>query len=77
MDAHFTITETRKDDPRLKEFEELPEEEKQSSVHFHPQLLRGSEKLEIGEMDLMTAKKAFAICEKIQNEFDIHLACKT
>ena len=25
----FTITEIRKDDPRLKEFDELPEDEKQ------------------------------------------------
>ena len=49
----FTITEMRKDDPRLREYDELPEEEKQSSFHVALQLLPGSEKLEIEEMDLI------------------------
>jgi hypothetical protein len=48
---HFTITEIKKDDPWLKEFLDLPEEEKQSSFVATIQLLPGSDKLEIEEMD--------------------------
>jgi len=44
----------RKDDPRLKEFDELPEEEKQSSVLIELQLLPGSEQLEIEGADLIS-----------------------
>lgn len=51
---HFTITELLKDDPWLKEYEELPEEEKQASSHIELQLLPGSDKLEIEEMDLIS-----------------------
>jgi hypothetical protein len=38
---------------RAQEYDELPEEEKQSSFHVALQLLPGSEKLEIEEMDLI------------------------
>jgi hypothetical protein len=48
---HFTLTEIKKDDPTLKEYLELPEEEKQSSFIATIQLLPGSERLEIEEMD--------------------------
>lgn len=51
---HFTLTEMRKDDPWLKEYEALPEEEKQSSSHIELQLLPGSEKLELEDMDLIS-----------------------
>ena len=50
-ECQFTITEFRKDDPRLKEYDDLPEEEKQSSFVATIQLLPGSDKLEIEEMD--------------------------
>ena len=57
----FTITDIQKNDPRFKEYEkrfreydELPEEEKQSSVFVELQLLRGSQQLEIGEVDLIS-----------------------
>jgi len=49
-ECQFTITEFRKDDPRLKEYDDLPEEEKQSSFVATIQLLPGSDKLEIEEM---------------------------
>ena len=48
---HFTLTELKKDDPTLKEYLELPEEEKQSSFVATLQLLPGSEALEIEDMD--------------------------
>ena len=32
---HFTLTEMEKDDSWLKEYEPLPEEEKQSSLEIH------------------------------------------
>jgi hypothetical protein len=51
MEAHFTITEIKKDDPSLKQYLELPEEEKQSSFVATIQLVPGSEGLEIEEMD--------------------------
>jgi hypothetical protein len=41
----------QKDDPRLKQYDELPEEEKQSSFVATIQLLPGSDRLEIEEMD--------------------------
>jgi hypothetical protein len=50
-ECQFKITEFRKDDPRLKEYDDLPEEEKQSSFVATIQLLPGSDKLEIEEMD--------------------------
>ena len=50
-ECQFTITEFRKDDQRLKEYDDLPEEEKQSSFVATIQLLPGSDKLEIEEMD--------------------------
>jgi len=53
-DCQFTITEFRKDDPRLREYDGLPEEEKQSSIHFAFQLVPGLDKLEIEEMDLVS-----------------------
>jgi hypothetical protein len=43
----FTIEELEKDDPRLKEFLEIPEEAKQSSFHATIQLLPGPDDLEI------------------------------
>jgi hypothetical protein len=49
-ESTFTITEIEKDDPRLKQYLELPEEEKQSSSCVTIQLLPGSDKLEIEEM---------------------------
>ena len=49
--SQFSITELRKDDPRLKEFDDLPEEEKQSSFVATIQLLPGSDRLEIKEME--------------------------
>ena len=49
--SQFTITEIRIDDPRLNEYDELPEEEKQSSFVAIIQLLPGSDRLEIEEMD--------------------------
>ena len=53
--CQFTITEVRKDDPWLKEFDDLPEEEKQSSFHVELQLLPCSDKLEIEAMDLISS----------------------
>src|SRR5215831_4914716 len=47
----FTFTEIQMDDPRLKQYLELPEEEKQSSFVATIQLLPGSDKLEIEEME--------------------------
>jgi hypothetical protein len=47
----FTFTELRKDDSTLKQYLELPEEEKQSSFVATIQLLPGSEGLEIEDMD--------------------------
>ena len=44
--ASFTITEFRKDDPRLKEFE-IPEEENQPSFQATILLIPGSDELEI------------------------------
>jgi hypothetical protein len=49
--SQFTITEIRKNDPRLKKYDELPEEEKQSSFVATIHLLCGSDRLEIEEMD--------------------------
>jgi hypothetical protein len=53
-ESPFTITEMRKDDPRLKEYDEIAEEEKQSSIHFAFQVLPGSDRLELEEMDLVS-----------------------
>ena len=47
----ITIREIQKDDPRLKQFFELPEEEHQSSCLVTIQLLPDSDKLEIEEME--------------------------
>ena len=47
----FTITEFRKDDPRLKEFE-IPEEENQSSFEATILLIPGSDELEIEDADI-------------------------
>lgn len=47
----LTIEEIQKDDSRSKEFLQLPEEEKQSSFVATIQLLPGSDKLEIEEME--------------------------
>jgi hypothetical protein len=46
----FTIEEFRKDDPRLRQFLEIPEEAKQSSFHATIQLLPGSDELEIEDV---------------------------
>jgi hypothetical protein len=43
----FTVEEMRRDDPRLRQFLEIPEEAKQSSFLATIQLLPGSEELEI------------------------------
>ena len=59
--CEFTITEMRKNDPCLREYEELPEEEKQSSVFVQLQLLPGSELLEIEEVDLITWHQYFKL----------------
>ena len=50
-ECSFTLTEIRKDDPKLKQYFELPKEETQSSFVATIQLLPGSDKLEIEEMD--------------------------
>jgi hypothetical protein len=50
-ECSFTIEEIQKDDSKLKEFLELPEEEKQSSFVATIQLLPGSDRLEIEEME--------------------------
>jgi len=47
----FTSVEFQKADPRRKQFFELPEEEHQSSCSVTIQLLPGSDKLEIEEME--------------------------
>lgn len=47
----FTITEFRKNDPRLKEFE-IPEEENQPSFEATILLIPGSDQLEIEDADL-------------------------
>ncbi len=46
----FTIEVMRKDDPRLRQFLEIPEEEKQSSFYAPIQLLPGSDELEIEDV---------------------------
>jgi hypothetical protein len=48
----FTIEVMRKDDPRLRQFLEIPEEEKQSSFYVPIQLLPGSDELEIEDVSL-------------------------
>lgn len=52
--CEFTITEMRKNDPWLSEYDALPDEERQSSVYVQLQLLRGSEQLEIEQVDLIS-----------------------
>ena len=47
MGATFTFEELQKDDPRLKQLLEIPEEEKQPSFHATIQLLPGADELEI------------------------------
>jgi hypothetical protein len=47
----FTIERIEKGDPRLKQYLELPEEEKQSTFDVIIQLLPGSDQLEIEEME--------------------------
>jgi hypothetical protein len=51
-ECSFTIEEMRRDDPRLWQFLEIPEEAKQSSFHATIQLLPGSEELEIEDVML-------------------------
>ena len=48
----FTIEEMRGDDPRLKQFLEIPEEAQQSSFHATIQLLPGPDELEIENVTL-------------------------
>ena len=48
----FTIEEMRKDDPRLKQFLEIPEEAQQPSFHATIQLIRGSNELRIENVNL-------------------------
>ena len=59
--CEFTITEMQKNDPWLREYEELPEEEKQSSVCVQLQLLPGSEQLEIEEVDMISWPRNFKL----------------
>lgn len=47
----FTHTWIEYGDSRVNEYDELPAEEKQSSAHFEFQLLPGSDKLELEEID--------------------------
>ena len=65
---HFTLTELKKDDPTLKEYLELPEEEKQSSFIATIQLLPGSEGLEIEEMD---GQLAWSFSELSADDFTV------
>ena len=51
VQTHFAITEYRKDDPRLKEFE-IPEEENQPSFDAIILLIPGPDKLEIEDAGL-------------------------
>jgi len=48
----FTIEEMRKDDPRLRAFLEIPEEEKQSSFSATIQLISSSDEFEIEDVSL-------------------------
>jgi hypothetical protein len=48
----FTIEEMRGDDPRLRQFLEIPKEAKQSSFHATIQLLPGPDELEIENVTL-------------------------
>jgi hypothetical protein len=48
----FTIEEMRTDDPRLRQFLEIPEEEKQSSFIASIQLISDSDELEIEDVSL-------------------------
>ena len=48
----FTITEFRKDDPRLKEFLEIELQENQPSFMATVQLIPGSDELEIEDADI-------------------------
>lgn len=50
-ESSFTITEIQKNDPNLKQYFDLPEAETQSSFVATIQLLPGSDKLEIEDMD--------------------------
>ena len=50
--SSFTIEEMRADDPRLRQFLEIPEEAKQSSFHATIQLLPGPDGLEIENVTL-------------------------
>jgi hypothetical protein len=52
LKCSFNIVEMRRDDPRLTQFLEIPEEEKQSSFHATLQLLPGSDELEIEDVSL-------------------------
>jgi hypothetical protein len=49
-ECSFTIEEMRGDDPRLRQFFEIPEEGKQSSFHATIQLLPGPDDLEIEDV---------------------------
>ena len=51
-ECSFTIEEFRKDDPRLRQLLEIPEEAKQSSFHATIQLLPGPDELEIENVTL-------------------------
>ncbi len=50
--TEFTIEELQKDDPRLKQLLEVPEEELQPSFHATFQLLPGSDELEIENVNV-------------------------
>ncbi len=52
LGCSFTIEEIHRDDPRLRQLLEIPEEEKQSSFHATIQLLHGSDELEIEDIRL-------------------------
>jgi hypothetical protein len=50
--TRFTIEKLRWDDPRLKQFREIPAEELQPSFHATIQLISGSDELEIEDLNL-------------------------
>ncbi len=52
IENSFTIEEFQKDDPRLKEFLEISEEENQPSFYAPIQLLPGADELEIEDVGL-------------------------
>ena len=52
LECSFNIVEMQRDDPRLKQILEIPEEEKQPSFHATIQLIPGSDELEIEEVSV-------------------------